>query len=249
AALSRLQESTGREIVLSLEPEPFSTSETTEELVEFVEGELLGAPDGDRDRRMLLDASRAEGALRRFLGVCFDTAHLAVQFEDLPASVEVLRRSGLRVGKVQISNALEVPSPARNPSARAALQRFDEPRYLHQVVGRLPHGGRVRALDLSGVASPTPEWLAAEAWRSHVHVPIHLESIGALRTTRSDLEAALEAMVGAGEGGDFEIETYTWDVLPEEERRTAMGGSLVDSLEREFRFALEFLGGLGYRPA
>ncbi|MCI0588983.1 MAG: metabolite traffic protein EboE [Planctomycetes bacterium] len=248
-ALSRLQESTGREIVLSLEPEPFSTSETTEELVAFVRGEMLVAPDGDRDRRMLMDASRAEEAVRRFVGVCFDTAHLAVQFEDLPASAEVLRRAGLRVGKVQVSNALEVPSPAQNPSARAALQRFDEPRYLHQVVGRLPHGGRIRALEIGDVAKPAPEWLAAEAWRSHVHVPIHLESIGALRTTRPDLEAALEAFVEAGEGGDLEIETYTWDVLPEEARGDGTGGSLVDSLEREFRFALGFLEGLGYRPA
>ncbi|HET6203393.1 MAG TPA: metabolite traffic protein EboE [Planctomycetota bacterium] len=249
SALSRLRDSTGTEIVLSLEPEPFSTSETSDELVAFFRGEILGLPDGERRRATLFDAPRAEEAVRRFLGVCFDTGHLAVQFEDLPAAAEVFRRAGVRIGKVQISNALEVPDPGENGEGRAALQRFDEPRYLHQVVGRLPHGGRIRSLDLGGVANPSPEWLAADAWRSHVHVPIHLDAIGRLRTTRAELEAAVEGVVREGLCDHLEIETYTWDVLPSAGRGTAAGEGLVDSLEREFRFALEVLGRLGYRPA
>jgi hypothetical protein len=248
-ALSRIEASTGREIVLALEPEPFSTAETTEEVVALFERDLLGCDDASLERAAGAPAREAREAMRRHLGVCFDTAHLAVQFEDLAASVAEIRARGIRIGKVQLSSALELRNPRQDPRGRARFVGFGEARWLHQVVARLPGGERRRALDLSPAIEKEKDFAGGEAWRAHVHVPVHLGRVSGLPTTRPDLEAALRACVRSGDCEHFEIETYTWDVLPEASRRADVGAGLIDVLEREFAYVLERFRLLGYGPA
>ena len=69
---------------------------------------------------------------RDWLGVCLDTCHLACAFED-PADRAGRRcpRPGCRVVKVQVSAALHAEHARL--AERAALRRFDEPRFLHQT--------------------------------------------------------------------------------------------------------------------
>ena len=44
----------------------------------------------------------------------------------------------------------------------------------------------------------------------------------------------------------LEIETYTWDVIPDAARGT---GALVDGLEREYRHVIERLALAGWQPS
>lgn len=208
-ALADLADRTGVGVRLCLEPEPWTTLETTEDAVRFFTEHLhpLGA------------------AARDHLGLCYDCCHQAVHFEDPAAGLATLADAGVVVGKVQVSSALHLAAP-RDPAARAALLRFDEPRYLHQVVARRRGGGLLRALDLGELRAPGPEWLDAEAWRCHFHVPIWWTGDGVLGTTRSDWEAAVRAAVAIFPGVHLEAETYTWDVIPEAERRRLEGGDL-----------------------
>ena len=71
--------------------------------------------------------------------------------------------------------------------------------------------------------------------RCHFHVPIHKEEVGGLKTTRADMDAALQRTLETGATNCLEIETYTWDVLPLKE------GALLDSLESEYRYVLNVL--------
>ncbi len=67
-----------------------------------------------------------------WLGVCVDTCHLAVAFEEPAKAFDLLEEAGLPVVKVQASCALHARNP-RDPSTRYALASFVEPRFLHQT--------------------------------------------------------------------------------------------------------------------
>jgi len=169
----------------------------------------------------------AEDLARTYLGVCLDTCHHAVRWEDSARALDLYREAGIPIGKIQLSCALEADSTD-------ALKPFAEPRYLHQVVAQ---DGGARP-DIEGEPS---EPLGGPV-RCHFHVPIHKEGVRGLRTTRDDMEAGLDRALATGATDCLEIETYTWDVLPLKE------GALLDSLEAEYRFVLACAARRGFTP-
>jgi hypothetical protein len=72
-------------------------------------------------------------------------------------------------------------------------------------------------------------------WRTHFHVPIFLDDLGELRTTRSDIEDALAVHVETPLSDHLEVETYTWDVLPAHLK----SGDITEYVVRELRWMLE----------
>jgi hypothetical protein len=226
--LAEIADRTGVSIRLCLEPEPFTTLETTAEVIELFTRDLL--PSGE--------------AARRHLGLCYDCCHQAVQFEDPVESLRALAAAGVPIGKVQVSSALVLPHPA-DPEARAALFDFIEPRFLHQVVGRFAGAGALRrAVDLPEVRADAAAWALAESWRCHFHVPIGWAGGERLSTTRADWQAAVRHAAATGLTTHFEVETYTWGVLPAAERSAhlaAAGGGLTAALADELRALIDVL--------
>lgn len=236
--LRQLEEETGRCILLGLEPEPLSFLETTEEVIAFFTQHLH--PGGE--------------AARRYLGLCYDACHQAVEFEDMAASVAALRTAGIPIAKVQLSSAIRVPDP-RAPDARAILTTLAQDRWFHQVVARRADGTLDRIADLplalaralaeAPIDAPADHSTEAAAeWRVHYHVPIfadRLDDAGHLLTTRPQLEQLLQ-LVGANDQPlHAEIETYTWHAIPAA-RREALGvHTLTDCLEQEFSWAMDRL--------
>jgi hypothetical protein len=203
--LASLRMSSGKMIRLAIEPEPFCLLEMTEEAVRFFE--LLWQHAGEREA---IEAARAH------LGLCYDVCHQAVEFEDVASSIRVLHKGGVRINKVHISCALQIDRPAQNESAREALRRYVEPRYLHQTLARTADGNIARLVDLTDefISNPSPEFLSAEQWRVHFHVPVDADRFGPLSTTRPALTKSLQAVAALNYAPHLEVETYTWEVLP-----------------------------------
>ena len=220
--LDLLRGRTGRMVRLAVEPEPLCCVETTEEAVAFFLRLWQSAEKAGGNR--LLDV------VRTHLGVCYDVCHQAVEFEDVPTSIQALDEAGVRINKVHISCALQVDGPAFNPEALAALRRYVEPRYLHQTTAPVPGGKVARTVDLTDelLTNPPPEFRSAPAWRVHFHVPVDAERLGPLGTTRTQLREALSSVSRLGHAPHLEVETYTWEVLP---GRASI--DLVDGLTRE----------------
>lgn len=150
--LEAIHRRTGKRICLALEPEPDCTVETTGEVVEFIHTMM---------------APRMDASLLSYLGVCFDTSHMAVEFEDLADSLSQLAAANVPVAKIHLSSALRV-SPT--PAAMERLRAFCDPVYLHQVKATV--GGRVVSYrdlpDALAAAGETP----MEEMRVHFHVPV-----------------------------------------------------------------------------
>ena len=219
--LDRLYAETGKLIRLAIEPEPFCLLETTPETIAFFE----------RLRDRAADLNRLE-VVTRHIGVCYDVCHQAVEFEDVDASIRGLADAGIRINKVHITCAIELECPAENRAGREALARYAEPRYLHQTLARAPGGQVLRLVDLSGKAALEPDagFLTAERWRVHFHVPVDVERLGPLGTTRGDLKRALRAVASLDYAPHLEVETYTWEVLPD-----GPAADLVTGLMRELQ--------------
>lgn len=226
--LDRLHADTGRLIRLAIEPEPFCLLELTDATIEFFESSL-------RPR------AADEGALdlvNRHLGVCFDVCHQAVEFEDVAQSIAALRRAHVRINKVHITCAIELDDPSNNREGLEALARYVEPRYLHQTIARCRSGELLRVLDLTAehVSTPARTFLDADVWRVHFHVPVDAEHLGPLGTTRGELRRALTAVAQLDYLPHLEVETYTWEVLPDAETP-----ELVSGITRELVATRELL--------
>lgn len=232
--LRRIEAATGCVVRLGLEPEPGCTIQTVEEAIRFFEGPLAAALGDDED-------------LHRALGLCYDVCHQAVMHEDVEEGLRRLGEANVPIVKVQASSALEVSDPAE-ARARRALAGFDEEVYLHQVGARDEEGRLHVATDLP-LALDAPEvWNHRCPWRIHFHVPVfRREAAGSLGTTRAYLDRALAAVARGDVTDHLEIETYTWEVLPEAERRAGSGFDLVETLAREYESVLAVLEAHGVR--
>jgi sugar phosphate isomerase/epimerase len=204
AHLERLEARTGRRIRLALEPEPSCLLETADETCEFFAKYL------------------ADDRVRRYVGVCLDTCHMAVEFEDPTQLLATFARAGVDVVKVQISSALDVRA-----ADIGALRPFAEDTYLHQVVAR--HGASLeRFVDLpDALARPH----ADDGWRVHFHVPLFLRNLGALATTQPFVAAFLKSLSANPLCDQLEVETYTWDVLPAEHRTLDVAEAIARELD------------------
>jgi len=211
-----------RRLHLGLEPEPLGLFETSAETVRFFQ-EMEAHRPGD-------------ARLKEFLGVNYDTCHLAVEYEEPADVVAAFHKEGIRISKIHLSSALQV---APDLAARDWLRRFADDTYLHQVVARTADGTLRRDKDLDiALAQPRGD----TEWRIHFHVPLHATTLAHGQTTAPHLLGLLDLLVREPAlCSHLEMETYTWEVLPEELRAK----SVVDQLVREYDWCLGQLSARG----
>ena len=235
--LQSLERRTGRLIHLGLEPEPDCLIENTSGCINFFEQTLLPLGAAWLCRHKGLTVQQAEQVLYRHIGVCLDTCHLAVGFESPTQSLEALHHRGIRISKIQLSAALETVS-----SQQAVYTLFPFARdhvYLHQVKILQPDGTLEAWSDL------TPERLTTWTARSprrrcrvHFHVPLDFTGNEGLATTGALLTPDFYAAARHQGTRHFEIETYTFAVLPPALRER----TLVESIIAEYRQVLSAWG-------
>jgi sugar phosphate isomerase/epimerase len=144
------------------------------------------------------------------IGVCLDLAHLACAWEKPATALDALRAAGVPIVKTQVSAALASDDPRADAATLAA---YVEPRFLHQTRGR--DGLSTDDLDEALASGET-----GQPWRVHYHVPLHAAPVPPLQPTTDVLDDALGELVGGREAvcDHFDVETYTWGVLPPELR-------------------------------
>jgi hypothetical protein len=237
ADLVDLKRRTGKHIALALEPEPCCFLETTDESIGFFESVLL--------RPEMLDVlggitgvgrHEAEILLRHHLGICYDVCHGSVEYENTVAALDRLLGAGIAIPKIQLSAAMRVPAMTRD--LIGAVMRYNDGVYLHQSVVRRGES-LSRHVDLPDAVTAFGEGRADGEWRIHCHVPVFLADLGEIGSTRSDLVATLAALRQRTRSSHLEVETYTWDALPDNVRT----GSKAADIAREIAFCRQELVG------
>jgi len=236
AHLVKIRERTDRIVRLALEPEPACFLETTEEAVDYFTNHLY-ADDAVKSLAEQTGISRNDAvtALREHLGMVYDICHQAVEYEDVGASLRTLADRGIPVFKLQEAAAVRVPEVTQEKVD--ALRPYTDTVYLTQTVER--RDGELRHfLNLTDAFEAWERDPGGQReWRTHFHVPVFLDDLGDFKTTRFAIEDALKFHKENKLSPHLEIETYTWDVLPEHLKT----GDIVDYVTRELEWVRDQL--------
>ncbi len=235
--LHKLRERTGRTVTLAVEPEPYCFLETTDETVHFFTQVLRS----ERSLTLLgkdlgMSAEDARAVLRRHIGTVYDICHQAVEFENISASLQKLVDNDIPVFKLQEAAAVQVPKVT--PAAVNELRRWAESVYLTQTIEQR-NGKLTRFLNLEdAIAAWEKDPSGEREWRIHFHVPVFLETLSEhFRTTRFAIAEALAFHKARPLSAQLEIETYTWDVLPQHLKT----GDIVDYVTLELQWVMSQL--------
>jgi hypothetical protein len=172
--------------------------------------------------------------LRRHLGTVFDICHQAVAYENITESLQKLVNAGIPIFKLQEAAALYMPQVT--PDVVDILTKYADTIYLTQTMEK-KDGRMNRFLNLEDAFVAWKENPGAREWRTHIHVPVFLDDLGRFRTTRFAIEDALRFHKTNPLSRQLEIETYTWDVLPDNLKT----GNIVDYVCREIEWVKEQL--------
>jgi hypothetical protein len=200
--LDDLSLKTGHDFHLGLEPEPLGHFENTSETLAFFRRLHADAPD--------------PAIVQRRIGVNYDACHFALEYDTAKESLNALTAADIRISKIHLSSALALDP--RNPAALSAIQAFNEPVYFHQVLLRA--GTRItRFIDLpeffQAIQNNTCDPQAFEEMRVHFHIPLDADPLAPLRSTRDQTLQVLRWHDHSPSAcKHYEIETYTWGVLP-----------------------------------
>lgn len=233
--LLEIKETTGKHLHLDIEPEPDGVIENCDEFIAYFNDYLLGQGAKKLAARTGLSFSNAEESIREHVQLCHDVCHFAVGFEDAGEVISKVQAAGIKTGKIQISAALRGSwhSPESRDQISKNLQSFDEPVYLHQAMIKPTGENMERYRDLAPALERMRRVADGEV-RTHYHVPLFTEKYDQLKSTQSDIVDTLNQWLQSPFTHHLEVETYTWDVLPD-----TLKVDIVDSISREMDWVLK----------
>lgn len=235
AHLMNLEKKTGRRIKLAVEPEPYCFLETIPETVQWFNEKIYSLAAAERIAKLSREPlSEVFGATRRYLGVVLDICHQSVAFESIADDIDQLSQAGIPIFKLQEAAALRVDQV--DAEIVTELKKYTGTIYLSQTT-ELRNGVITRYLNLEDAIAAWESDPGPREWRTHFHVPVFLQDLGPFQTTRSGIDDALRIHARTPLSTHLEIETYTWDVLPEHLKI----GDITEYVVRELEYVRDEL--------
>lgn len=235
--LVQIKRTTGKTIHIDIEPEPDGLLQNGEEFFEWYINYLI--PFGTTYLKDKLRCSDAEAAasIREHVQLCYDVCHFAIGFESPDVILKRAEANGIKVGKIQISAALKASlgDDQKRNTVIDAFKQFNEPVYLHQVIAKKKDGSLEYFADLPPALEKADDPSMTE-WRAHFHVPLFVEDYGVLQSTQEEITTVLAKHKQQPFSTHLEVETYTWDVLPQ-----ALKLPISDSIIRELKWVADSL--------
>ncbi|WP_421811460.1 metabolite traffic protein EboE [Flagellimonas sp.] len=210
--LYKIEKATGRYMHLDVEPESDGFLENTQEVIDYYKDYLV--PEAIKAfEPFQFSTEKTEELLKRYITICYDVCHFALAYEAPNVTFEKFNAANINVGKIQVSAALKIMyNSDKEEELWDTLAQFNEPVYLHQVTEMV--NGKVKTYnDLPIVLEKKAPF---KELRSHFHVPIFLKDYGLLQSTQDQIVKVLDYLKDNFVSNHIEVETYTWDVLPNE---------------------------------
>ena len=236
--LIKINKATGKLIHIDIEPEPDGLLGNGKEFLQWYVQYLMPIGITYIQERYDYNEDEAASLIREHVQICYDVCHFAVSYEDHAHMIEQLRSLGIKTGKIQVSAALKATfsdDASTKDQVIDTFRKFNEPVYLHQVIARGANGELTSYADLDKALSNAASAEAVE-WRAHYHVPIFIQNYGVLESTQEDIVQVLGIQATSFFTFHLEIETYTWEVLPDQMRLP-----ITESIIREMEWVVRLL--------
>ena len=231
--LHELEERTSKYLHLDIEPEPDGMLENTEDVLTFYRNFLLPIAKKELIKTLDVSEEKAKDLVLRYCTLCYDICHFSLAYEEPAYTFEKLKNAGIKIGKIQVSAALKIKfDTSDKDKIWESLAQFDEPTYLHQVTENTSEGVKTYN-DLPVVLKNKTD---VSELRAHFHVPIFLESFEELYSTQDHILKVIAILRDNLISEHLEIETYTWDVLP-----NSLKKELSESIIREMNWLIDKL--------
>ncbi|QRR03632.1 metabolite traffic protein EboE [Dyadobacter sandarakinus] len=226
--LISIEKEKGQLMHLDIEPEPDGLLDNIGEFITWYRKTLLPVATAYLTEKYGVSEDAARELIFKHIQLCYDICHAAVGYEDPETLIQELEETGIQVGRIQVSSALRVDFSSEKEIKRKAIETFNEPVYLHQVVAREHDGSTTHYPDLNEALEGWSE--DQQEWRVHFHVPLFIQSYGVLDSTQGDIVKTLALQKQKPFSAYMEVETYTWGVLPEDIQKP-IGESIVRELQ------------------
>ncbi len=211
-------------ISLALEPEPECFLSTSDDVVNFFCHSIFI----EKFYKKISDSKiKAKEIIKRHLGICYDTCHMAVEFEDPEESMKKIVDNEIEIFKIQLSSGLKISGSARE--VIEYLEKFNDGIYLHQSVLKKDNGEMIHFLDLENIKEISPE--TEGEFRVHFHVPLFLNKFERASGTDDFTKEIIKIYKKNKMTSHLETETYTFDVLPPEFKLQKIEECLAKELE------------------
>jgi hypothetical protein len=157
--------------------------------------------------------------------VNYDACHFALEYDAARASLDALVAAGIRISKIHLSSALAL-DPRDPRHSRQSARSTSRSISTSPCCGRTNGISRFADLPLffEALENGTVDPDDFEEMRVHFHIPLDAEPAAPLRSTRNETR---EVLAWRNDHPDacahYEIETYTWGVLPEGLQRPVEG--------------------------
>ncbi len=233
-----LKNRTGKSMHLDIEPEPDGVIENSEEFLHFYNDYLLKLGVPLLMKNTNCTENEADNAIREHIQLCFDVCHFSIAYEKPVEVIQKMKDNAIKIGKVQISAALKCNVESNNSieELQSYLRPFHEPNYLHQAVIKTNENNYLKFRDLD-VAIEAMTVTNFKELRTHYHVPVFLAEYQDLQSTQDDIIETLQLWKTNNFTDHLEIETYTWDVLPNQ-----MQTDIIGAVTREINWVRNSIG-------
>lgn len=236
--LVQIRANTGKLLHLDIEPEPDGILENSQEFINFFEEVLLVKGIPFLQQQLGFGEEMAKQAILDHIQLCYDVCHFAVEYESPKPILQRIKEKGIKVGKIQISAAIKTNLAVADTEVQKikdALNPYNESTYLHQTVFKTKEGTIKQFSDLGQALDtiPHPDYIEL---RTHFHVPIFAKKYGYLQSTQDEIVEVLQLWKATEFSNHLEVETYTWDVLPDNNQL-----GLTDSIYRELAWVVQMI--------
>jgi sugar phosphate isomerase/epimerase len=207
AELNTIQKEKGKRIAIALEPEPGCYLETTDDVVEFFTQILIQQGVTYLSEEYGYDPDDAEEIIHNHIGICIDTVHSAVMFEDPKDMIDTVTSHNIRPVKIHLGGAVSFNN---QESPTQDIIPYCDEIYLHQTSILDESDEKHFFIDLPQALETFP----TGEWRVHFHVPLSAELKGGLASTASLVTR--DFLLRAADAGvrHFEAEIYTLTLMP-----------------------------------
>jgi hypothetical protein len=232
----------GIQTALCLEPEPLCFLDQSSDVIHFYQEYLLTKAAQHIQTELKISKSDAERIILDKIQICYDTCHADVMFETPAAILKSYDALGIQIGKVQISSALKLDlfqgTLQNGQTPDTVLAPLTDDKYLHQVIGITKQGQKIVWNDLPEAISDWKQQCLSGHFRIHYHVPLFQKHFYGMETTQNHIIELFKLAQSRFITSHWEVETYTWEVLPKTEE---LSSNISHLITREINWVIQEL--------